>query len=29
MYWNQGGKNTLKLVFGMAIPFIAGEETVR
>ncbi len=19
MYWNQGGKNTLKLVFGMAI----------
>jgi hypothetical protein len=29
MYWSQDGKNTLKLVFGMAIPFIAGEETVR
>ena len=29
MYWSQDGKNTLKLVFGMTIPFFAGEETVR
>jgi hypothetical protein len=28
MYWSQDGKNTLKLVFGMTIPFFAGEETV-
>jgi hypothetical protein len=29
MYWSQDGKNTLKLVFGMTIPFFEGEETVR
>ncbi len=23
MYWSQDGKNTLKLVFGMTIPFFA------